>query len=300
MLAFYAARAVPGVESVADGVYRRTIRMPLAKHLAGDRAVGTIAVRHAPELRALVLEIQHPEPLATAAIVQRVRVQFDLAADPAPIAAVLGQDRLLTAAVAAAPGLRLPGAFDPFELSVRAVLGQQVSVAAARTLAGRLVARCGEPLAVPSEGLSHAFPEPAVLARADLSGLGLTGARIRSIQALAAATASGALDFDAEPAALRATLAELPGLGPWTVEYLMLRAALDPDAFPAGDLGLRKAAGRGEKISETALAARAEAWRPWRGYAVFHLWGLLGAGTTAKAQARSKVRKKRAQRRSRT
>jgi AraC family transcriptional regulator of adaptative response / DNA-3-methyladenine glycosylase II len=271
LLAFYAARAVPGIEAVEAGVYRRTIRVPNSK----DGGVGSITVRHAPESRALLLEIQHPEPLATAAIVQRVRVQFDLAADPRPIAAVLGQDRLLAPALAAAPGLRLPGAFDPFELSVRAVLGQQVTVAGARTLAGRLVARCGERLAAPQGALTHAFPTPQALASADLGGLGLTGARIRSIQALAAATASGALDFDAEPAQLRAALLELPGLGPWTVEYLMLRAALDPDAFPAGDLGLRKAAGRGAKVSERALAARAEAWRPWRGYAVFHLWGLL-------------------------
>ena len=272
LLAFYAARAVPGVESVIDGLYRRVIRMSPSK----EGAVGTIAVRQLPELNALALEIQHPDPLATAAIVQRVRVQFDLAADPRPIAAVLGQDRLLAASVATSPGLRLPGAFDPFELSVRAVLGQQVSVAAARTLAARVVARCGEALDAPDAGLTHAFPTPRALATADLDGIGLTGVRIRSIKALAAATASGALDFDAEPTALRATLAGIPGLGPWTVEYLMLRAALDPDAFPAGDLGLRKAAGRGDKISETALAARAEAWRPWRGYAVFHLWGLLG------------------------
>ncbi len=285
LLAFYAARAVPGVESVADGVYRRVIRT--------HGAIGSIAVRHFPEANALRLEIHHPDSQATAAIVQRVRVQFDLAADPRPIAAVLGQDGLLAAAVVAAPGLRLPGAFDPFELSVRAVLGQQVSVAAARTFAARVVARCGEALPVPHAGLTHAFPSPQALARADLDGLGLTGARIRSIQALARAVASGALDFDAEPAALRATLADIPGLGPWTVEYLMLRAALDPDAFPAGDLGLRKAAGRGDKISERALAARAAAWRPWRGYAVFHLWGLLGGAVVRpvrKNPARRRIR----------
>jgi AraC family transcriptional regulator of adaptative response / DNA-3-methyladenine glycosylase II len=156
------------------------------------------------------------------------------------------------------------------------------------------VARCGAALAAARDGITHAFPSPQALATADLDGLGLTGARIRSIQALARAVADGTLDFDAEPSKLRATLGGIPGLGPWTVEYLMLRAALDPDAFPAGDLGLRKAAGRGEKVSETALAARAEAWRPWRGYAVFHLWGLLG-GATAR-----QVRKKPARRQRRT
>jgi len=205
---------------------------------------------------------------------------FDLGADPRPIALAFRDDPLLATSVARAPGLRLPGAYDPFELAVRAVLGQQVSVAAARTLAERLVARCGTPLlvpdAVPDAGLRCAFPEPAALAAARLDGLGLTGARRRALEALARAVADGTLRFDADPAVVRAALAELPGFGPWTLEYVLLRGLSEPDAFPAGDLGLRKAAGRGARpLGEKALAERAEAWRPWRGYAVFHLWRAL-------------------------
>jgi AraC family transcriptional regulator of adaptative response / DNA-3-methyladenine glycosylase II len=277
MLEFLAARAVPGMELVEDGAYHRT--------LFANGVPGTLRVAHRPALRALELEIHHPDPLATAAIVQRVRAQFDLAADPQEIVRTLGSDPVLGRSLAAHPGLRLPGAHDPFELAVRAVLGQQVSVAAARTLAGRLVARCGASLPEPLGALRHAFPDAARLARADLAGLGLTGARSAALRALATAVRDGAVDFDAEPATLRAALAALPGFGPWTVEYVMLRAAGDPDAFPADDLGLRKAlAGRGARPTGRALAARAEAWRPWRGYAVFHLWKLLEAPPRAGAK----------------
>jgi AraC family transcriptional regulator of adaptative response / DNA-3-methyladenine glycosylase II len=270
LLAFLAARAVPGVEVVADGVYRRVAR-------AGEQ-LGTIAVRHLPAERALELELRHPDPRVAFGVVQRVRALFDLAADPKPIALAFRDDPLLAACVAAAPGQRLPGALDPFELGVRAVLGQQVSVAAARTLAARLAERHGAPLPAPRDGLTHAFPDPTTLARARLDGLGLTGARVRSLRALAQAVVSGALRFDADPAEVRAALAALPGFGPWTIEYVMLRGVGDPDAFPAGDLGLRKAIATDAKrtpVPERVLAERAERWTPWRGYAVFHLWRSL-------------------------
>lgn len=286
LLAFLAARALPGVETVADDVYRRVIR-------AGD-SLGTIAVRHLPMARSLQLELRHPDPRVTWGVVQRVRALFDLGADPKPITLAFRDDPLLAASVARSPGLRLPGAYDGFELAVRAVLGQQVSVAAARTFATRLVARHGRALSAPRDGLSRAFPDAATLARARLEGLGLTGARVRSVRALAGAVADGRLRFDADPAEIRAVLATLPGFGPWTIEYVMLRGVGDPDAFPAGDLGLRKAAGRGARpMPETQLARRAEHWRPWRGYAVFHLWRSLGRPPrTSKPQPASKSKQR--------
>jgi AraC family transcriptional regulator of adaptative response / DNA-3-methyladenine glycosylase II len=161
---------------------------------------------------------------------------------------------------------------------VRAVLGQQVSVQAGRTLASRLVARAGTRLARPADDLTHLFPSPAALAGADLSGLGLTSARSRALSALAHAVAGGRLDLRAPADEVVAGLVALPGIGDWTAQYVALRALGEPDAFPAGDLVLRKAAaGGGPALTARALAARAEAWRPWRGYAVFHLWGAAAA-----------------------
>lgn len=279
VLGFLATRAVPGVEAVAGAVYRRVVR-------AGGQ-LGTIAVRHVATARAVELELRHPDPQVAFGVVQRVRALFDLAADPAPIALAFRDDPALAACVATAPGQRLPGAFDPFELAVRAVLGQQVSVAAARTFAARLAARHGSALITPAEGLTHAFPEATTLAAARLDGLGLTGARVRTLQGLAHAVAVGQLRFDDDPADVRRALLALPGFGPWTVEYVMLRGVGDPDAFPAGDLGLRKAAAAAGRapVSERELAARAESWRPWRGYAVFHLWRSL-ATTPSKRMKR--------------
>ncbi|MCM2255741.1 MAG: helix-turn-helix domain-containing protein [Vicinamibacteria bacterium] len=279
VLSFLATRAVPGVEGVESGVYRRVVR-------AGGQ-LGTIAVRHVAAARAIELELRHPDPRVAFGVVQRVRALFDLGADPAPIALAFRDDPMLAACVAAAPGQRLPGAFDPFELAVRAVLGQQVSVAAARTFAARLAARHGTALPTPADGLTHAFPDAAALAAAPLDGVGLTGARVRTLQGLARAVADGSVRFDDDPDDVRRALLALPGFGPWTVEYVMLRGVGDPDAFPAGDLALRKRlAGTGHgPVSERALAARAESWRPWRGYAVFHLWRSLA--TTPSKRERS-------------
>jgi AraC family transcriptional regulator of adaptative response / DNA-3-methyladenine glycosylase II len=191
------------------------------------------------------------------------------------VAAVLGADPALEPAVERRPGLRVPGAYDGFELAVRALLGQQVTVRGASTLAGRLVALAGTPLDQPVGGLTTAFPTPAAVAEADLSTLGVPGRRAEALRALAEAVASGAVRLDGydDPAETRAALLALPGIGPWTVEYLALRALRDPDAFPAGDLGLRRsAAALGIPSTEAGLRRHAERWRPWRAYAAVHLW----------------------------
>jgi len=203
-------------------------------------------------------------------VLARVRHAFDLGADPAAIAGVLGP------LAEAEPGLRIPGAFDGFELAVRAVVGQQVSVAAATTLLGRLVERFGTPLVDAPAGLDRTFPLAAAVAElppAELCAIGLTRARARTVVALAKEVAGGLdLSPSAPPHASLARLAAVPGVGPWTVQYVALRALGMPDAFPHTDLGVMKA------LSETQPArvlARAEAWRPWRGYAALHLWRRL-------------------------
>jgi AraC family transcriptional regulator of adaptative response / DNA-3-methyladenine glycosylase II len=263
--AFLAARAIPGVELVEDDVYRRTIAI--------RDAVGTLAVR--PDAGALRLDVVLSAPDALFAIVTRVRRLLDLDADPARIALELRRDPLLAPRVARRPGLRLPGAWDPFECAVRAIVGQQVSVRAATTLAGRIARTFGRPVDGSDARLAHVFPDPAALRAAPLETIGLIASRAGAIRALAAAVADRTLALDgtlpAEEVALR--LRALPGIGEWTTQYVLLRALGEPDAFPAGDLGLRRAAGTGARgLSERALATRAEAWRPWRGYAALHLW----------------------------
>jgi AraC family transcriptional regulator of adaptative response / DNA-3-methyladenine glycosylase II len=208
---------------------------------------------------------------------RKLRALFDCEADPQAIDAVLERDPLLAPSVRRRPGLRVPGAVDGFELAVRAILGQQVSVAGARTLAGRLVLRCGPQLAAPHGALTHAFPSPAELAEANLDGLGLTGARIRALRALAEAVASGTLTLEPGRAAETcAALVALPGIGPWTAAYIAMRALRSADAFPASDLGLRNAFARaGLAADPRAIEARSQAWRPYRAYAVLHLWTSL-------------------------
>jgi AraC family transcriptional regulator of adaptative response / DNA-3-methyladenine glycosylase II len=269
MLAFLAARAIPGLEAVEPGRYRRTIA------LGGCH--GSVAVAPAAGRRALAATIRFADVRALPAIVARLRRVFDLGADPSAIGAHLAADPRLAPRVAARPGLRVPGAWDGFELAVRAVLGQQVTVAAARTLAARLVAAHGEPLAADAEpGLTAVFPAPARLAAADLAPLGLPRARASALSALAAAAAADpallqpAGDLAAKVACLRA----LPGVGEWTAQYVALRALREPDAFPAADVGLLRAMADvdGTRPTPAALLARAEAWRPWRAYAAQHLW----------------------------
>jgi AraC family transcriptional regulator of adaptative response / DNA-3-methyladenine glycosylase II len=251
LLAFFAPRAIPGVERVEDGVYSRTIR-------AGE-TTGFVSVENRAAGNCLVARLDLSSTRDLAAIVQRLRAMFDLACDPHEIHARLSRDRLFRGA---RPGVRLPGGWDAFELGVRAILGQQISVAAATTLAGRLAAAFGD--RCPHGVL---FPAPERLAAADLRSIGLPESRAASIRALAA---SEALQSDA-PAAEEsiAALAALPGVGPWTAEYLAMRALRHPDAFPSGDLALRRASGG---LTARELKRRAEAWRPWRAYAALYLW----------------------------
>ncbi len=271
MLSFLAARAIVGAEVVEPGCYRRTIAL--------DGAWGTLAVAPLPGRHALAVTIRFPHLRALPAIIARVRSLFDLGADVVAINAQLETDPCLARLVAARPGLRVPGAWDGFELAVRAVLGQQITVAAARRLAAKLVAAHGDPLpaAVASleRGLTHVFPTAERLANVDLAGLGMPRARAATLSALAAAAVADprifdrARDLDEAIARLRA----LPGIGDWTAHYIAMRALREPDAFPAADIGLLRAmAVDGVRPTPMALAARAGAWRPWRAYAAQHLW----------------------------
>ncbi|MEO5679555.1 MAG: Ada metal-binding domain-containing protein [Acidimicrobiales bacterium] len=263
VLAFLAGHTTPGVEEVVGGTYRRTVEG------------GVLAAT--PDATGLTVELRLDDVRRVGPLVVAARRLFDLDGDPGAVADVLGRDPLLEAALAATPGIRLPGAVDGFETAVRTVLGQQVSVAGATTLAARLVTAFGVTLAAPEGGLTALFPDPATLARADLSTLGLTKARADTVRALAAAVADEVLDLS--PAADRdkatATLLGLPGVGPWTAALVAARALGDPDALPASDLALRRQTG----LDARALLARAEAWRPWRSYATFALWA---AWTTEK------------------
>jgi AraC family transcriptional regulator of adaptative response / DNA-3-methyladenine glycosylase II len=271
LLAFLDVRAVAGVERVVDGVYWRTF--------ADGGALGVVSVAHDAARRELAVHVFSEEPAPLIRVGERVRRLFDVEADPAAIGAELRRDRILRPLLRARPGVRVPGAWDPFEIAVRAVLGQQVTVRGACTLAGRLVERTGRRVddlpGVPS-GLTHAFPAAEALTRARLAGLGLTGARERALRTLAEAVAGGevALDGSVDPADARAALETLPGIGPWTARYVAMRALAEPDAFPDGDLGLRRALGAAGKPASAAELRRAsEAWRPWRAYAAILLWG---------------------------
>lgn len=267
LAAFLAARAIPGVESVTGGRYRRTVRVS-----AGGKAhAGWIEVRPAAKRPALEVVLSTSLSRAIPTVLARVKALMDLACDPAPVAEALG------ALAAARPGLRVPGAFDGFELAIRAVLGQQVSVAAASTLAGRLAARFGEALETPHAGLGVLFPAAeriAALEVAEVAALGLPAARARTVLAIAQAVARGGLDLrpgaDLDPTL--DALGALPGVGEWTAQYIAMRALAWPDAFPQSDLGVLKALGT--RDPRHALAA-AEAWRPWRSYAVLQLWHSL-------------------------
>lgn len=254
MCAFLGARALSGIEQVVDGIYRRSVPT--------EGAVGSLSVAPLPGRPALRVTLSENLTPQLVDIVARVRRLFDLDAHPDRIAQQLGADPLLAPGVERRPGLRVPGAFDPFETAVRAILGQQVSVRAATTIAGRLVARFGP-------------PTPEVIAAApvaELRALGLTQARAETLRTLAYAVLEGTVRFDApDPEETIARLIALPGIGPWTAHYLAMRALSWPDAFPAGDLGVKKALGL---TAERAIVARAERWRPWRAYAVMHLWHL--------------------------
>ena len=267
MLRFLAQRAIPGVERVADGVYSRTMA------LAGVQ--GTISVRPATG-HALRAAIRLPKLAVLPNIIARLRRQFDLAADPLSIAAHLRTDPTLAPLLKQRPGLRVPGAWDGFELAIRAVLGQQITVTAAIRLAGRLVAAYGEPLAEPIATLTHVFPTPQVLAQADLTALGMPRSRAETLSSVAAAAIGNpdlfGVNCDLEEAIAR--LRSIRGVGEWTAHYIALRQLREPDAFPAADVGLMRALAdhQGRRPSAAELLVRAEAWRPWRAYAAQHLW----------------------------
>lgn len=268
MAAFLAARSVEGVESVETGRYLRTIEI--------GGAFGSLTVE--PGRNHLVATIRFPDVRALLGIVARLRQLFDLDANVAVIAAHLKSDALLAPLIAKRPGLRAPGGWDGFEMAVRAILGQQVSVAAARKLAGRVTLLTSPSLPADVTGderLSRAFPTPQRLAAADLSTLGMPAARRKSLVALAAAALSDPKLFAPgvapEEAMLR--LRTLPGVGPWTVQYWALRALRDGDAFPAADVALLRTLQSGDRRpSPDMLLERAETWRPWRAYAAQHLW----------------------------
>lgn len=271
MTAFLAARAIPGVETVAAGSYARSIAIGRHRGLfvAQPGKPGRLAVR-----------IRFPDLTALPGIIARIRRVFDLTADPSAIGADLARDPALAPRVAARPGLRVPGAWDGFELAVRAIVGQQITVPGATRLAGKLVEAYGEPFTDPAAaalGLTHIFPEPARLGAEDIAALGLMpGARARALSSLAAAVAADPKlfdprrDLDEAIAALRA----LPGIGEWTAQYIAMRQLREPDAFPAADIGLMRAMAdaAGRRPTAPELLARAERWRPWRAYAALHLW----------------------------
>lgn len=273
MLRFLTPRTIPGVECVAGDTYTRTFDI--------DGRHGLVAVRpgrgHA--LRAV---IRTPRPSAVPTIVARLERLFDLAADPGTIRAHFAPHDVIGPLVSARPGLRVPGAWDGFELAMRAVLGQQITVTAAIVLAGKLVAMCGEPLVGVGEvpdALTHVFPQPDRVARRDLSVLGMPRARAKALSLIAAAVVAdpdifrGGRGLDRAIADLR----ELSGIGDWTAHYIAMRALREPDAFPAADVGLMRAMASADGRRPTAreLLAHAERWRPWRAYAAQHLWASL-------------------------
>ncbi|HUN49425.1 MAG TPA: AlkA N-terminal domain-containing protein [Stellaceae bacterium] len=272
MLSFLRARAIEGVERVEGGRYRRTIHQ--------DGLMGTVEVSHLPERQCLAATIRVPSVRVLAAVVARIRRVFDLDADVAVIGAHLAQDPLLAPLIAERPGLRAPGGWDGFELAVRAVLGQQVSVAAARRLAGKLVRLCGSALPAGQQGadpaLAFGFPSADQVAAADLASLGMPGARRAALLAVArAALADPTLFQPLDTVEATVTrLRSIPGIGDWTAHYIALRAVRETDAFPASDVGLlRGAAGsRGARPTPAELRGLAEPWRPWRAYAAQHLW----------------------------
>jgi AraC family transcriptional regulator of adaptative response / DNA-3-methyladenine glycosylase II len=276
LLAFLHGRSLPGIEQVDERSYTRVF--------GPADAAGWLRLSAWPgNEHALKLELHCPQPAQMLPVVTRIRRMFDLDADPHAIAAALRTHPTLRPLLRKRPGLRLPGGWDGFEIAVRAVLGQQVSVAAARTLASRIVQRHGIAVANPPQpGLERLFPSPEILADADLRELGVTTARAGTIRGIARALLDGRVDFRADQPleAFVARWVALPGIGEWTAHYMAMRALSHPDAFPAADLILRRAAaGDGTTLGTRALTDMAEAWRPWRAYAVMHLW--RGSADTA-------------------
>jgi AraC family transcriptional regulator, regulatory protein of adaptative response / DNA-3-methyladenine glycosylase II len=278
VLGFLGTRAVPGVEALDGRTYRRSLRLPHGYAIASVRAAD-----RPDDARGFVvgeLHLSDLRDLTTA--VSRCRQLLDLDADPVAVLEALRADPLLGPLVGADPGRRVPGATDGFELAVRAIIGQQVSVPGARTVAGRLVAAAGDVLPEPMGGITHLFPTPGALialADDDPSAFAMPASRRRALVELSRAVEVGTIVIDpgSEPSELRASLVALPGIGPWTAEYVTMRALRHPDAFMPTDLGIRRAArALGLPDDPARLSAVAEGWRPWRSYAMVHLWALPG------------------------
>jgi len=287
VLDFLRARAISGVELVSDDRYQRTFEQ--------DGEIGCIEVRHEPEKHALVVTVRAGNVRAVLPVVGRVRRVFDVASDVGRIGEQLSADPLLASLVRQRPGLRVPGGFDGFELATRAVLGQQVSLAAARQLGESLVRLCG-PSVLLGPSLLRLFPRPEHVAAADLSRLGAPRARLDALAALVEAARADPHLFEPQ-STLEGTVARLRavrGIGPWTAHYIALRAARDPDAFPASDRGLLRGLSscQGAACTAAALERRAERWRPWRAYAAQHLWAQDAAESMSRAavQPREKSR----------
>jgi AraC family transcriptional regulator, regulatory protein of adaptative response / DNA-3-methyladenine glycosylase II len=276
---FLAARALPGVERVDEQGYARTV--------AYEGGHATVCVNALAGEDALQLRVAGAPPQALLQLSSIARRTFDLAADPQRIGAELAGDALVGPLVRQHPGLRIPGAWDPFECAVRAVLGQQVSVAAGRTFTARLVERAGRKVRDAGRALTHLFPDATAVLAVDPRALGITRSRAATLHALARAVLEGRIDFAAPAEEVTAAMAALPGIGPWTAQYVALRALGEPDALPTGDLVLRRMAASGEKLlSVRELEERARQWQPWRGYAVIQLWRAAAANGARRAPAR--------------
>lgn len=270
MLEFLRFRATPGVEVVSDGAYCRSVVVN------GEH--GIMQVSEADKAGFLALTLTGVKTSSLFELVQRARDMFDLDAPVAEIRAALEHDPLLAKKLKTLPGVRVPGAWDGFELTVRAILGQQVSVAAATTLAGRIAERYGTPLDLPVASIAGGpvtlFPRPERLARARFNGVGLTKARAETIRAVSRAVARGDINFDNVQVAdeFCDALKSVKGIGDWTAQYVAMRVLKNPDAFPASDLALLKALNPEERVSPKTLTSRADSWRPWRAYAALLLW----------------------------
>jgi AraC family transcriptional regulator of adaptative response / DNA-3-methyladenine glycosylase II len=264
MLSFLEARAVPGVESVENGIYSRSISL-------GD-SQGNFEVALDERNSSLAVRVQFGDPRSLFQIVERIRAMFDLNADWAAIESTLRTEPKLARQIKAHPGLRVPGCWDGFELAIRAVLGQQITVKGATALAGRLAKTFGQSFS--AEGaLTHIFPKAEVLSEADVGSIGLPAARAATVRLLARSVCDGRVRFDGilDVDDFVVGLCEIPGIGKWTAQYIAMRALGEPDAFPSGDLGLLRALGL---TSVRELERRAEAWRPWRSYATVYLWSI--------------------------
>jgi AraC family transcriptional regulator, regulatory protein of adaptative response / DNA-3-methyladenine glycosylase II len=280
MLAFLAFRATPGVEEVVGDRYRRVVSV--------DGHTGVIEARLPAELDAIELEVDDALEEVLEPVLAGARRVFDAGADPAAVDATLAADPRLRPLVEAIPGLRVPGAIDGFEIVVRAIIGQQISVAAARTITGRLAAMAGEPLATGSGSLRVAFPRPEAVATSSLEGLGVPASRSATLVAVAHAICDGELDLSPEGDrhATRQALLAIRGVGPWTADYVALRGLGDPDAFLPSDLVIRQMLGDADGLASARDAEQqSQRWRPWRAYAVVHLWASAPAVRLARAMA---------------